>query len=255
MSSVTALPIEFFCSLSTRPEYLPKGWRLCAHPEGAIYFCTDAEPDAETEENIPSTVTSTELSLEQVGNTSSPVTFVESNVETGENTPPVVASVESKAENASSAVTSIESNVETGENTPHIIIITPTESNVETGENALPAAAPPAKLKVITTEDISSTEILDRVQYFIEMVEGMFEDTGVPLSDSYELYLEFDQDGVGCGYYLVDHSTRCIFWLEKVWTEDLQINPAFSTQHLRECFTLITHAAHLITCSSCQATD
>jgi len=68
----------------------------------------------------------------------------------------------------------------------------------------------------------------------------MFAEIGVPLSDSYELYLEFDEDDLSCGYYIVDHSKRCIFWLEEVNTENIGMNPSFSTEHLREYPTPIT---------------
>ena len=61
----------------------------------------------------------------------------------------------------------------------------------------------------------------------------MFGEIGVPLSDSYELYLEFDEDDLSCGYYIVDHSKRCVFWLEPVSTDDVGMNPAFSLEHLR----------------------
>ena len=62
----------------------------------------------------------------------------------------------------------------------------------------------------------------------------MFGEIGVPLSDSYELYLEFDEDELSCGYYIADHSKRCIFWLEPVSTEDVGMSPPFSQEHLRK---------------------
>lgn len=86
----------------------------------------------------------------------------------------------------------------------------------------------------------------------------MLGEIGVPLSDSYELCLEFDEDELSCGYYIVDHSKRCIFWLEPVSTEDVGMNPAFSMEHLRKSTTSITAleiAVHLTMSSSCQAMD
>ena len=82
----------------------------------------------------------------------------------------------------------------------------------------------------------------------------MFGEIGVPLSDSHELYLEFNEDELSCGYYIIDHSKRSIFWLEPVFTEDIGMNPAFSMEHIRKPTTLITAleiAAHLITSPSC----
>ena len=68
----------------------------------------------------------------------------------------------------------------------------------------------------------------------------MFEEKNFSLSDSYELCLEFCESGLSCGYYIADHSTRCIFWLDPVSTEDLEMNPAFSLEHLREHFAFVT---------------
>ena len=78
------------------------------------------------------------------------------------------------------------------------------------------------------------------IYYWGDEVVKMFGEIGVPLSDSYELYLEFDEDELSCGYYIVDHSKRCIFWLEPVSTEDVGMNPAFSLEHLRKSPTSTT---------------
>jgi hypothetical protein len=127
--------------------------------------------------------------------------------------------------------------------------VTPAESSAETEENISSAVMTPeliaeaptsVKLHVVTAEDMPSESTSNRVQDFVEMIEGMFLGSKVPLTESYELYLEFDEDELRCGYYIVDHSAQCIFWLEDVSTEDVQINPAFSLEHLREYFTLIT---------------
>ena len=68
----------------------------------------------------------------------------------------------------------------------------------------------------------------------------MFEDKSVPLSNSYELFLELDEDDGSCGYYIADHSKRCIFWLESVSTKDIGMLQGFSIEHLRKQFTRIT---------------
>jgi hypothetical protein len=88
-------------------------------------------------------------------------------------------------------------------------------------------------LNVVTGEDLSSVVASTHIYYWSEEVVKLFGEIDVPLSDSYELYLEFDEDDLSCGYYIVDHSKRCIFWLEPVTTEDVGMNPAFSLEHLR----------------------
>ena len=95
-------------------------------------------------------------------------------------------------------------------------------------------------MNVVTGEDLSSVAASSHIYYWSDEIVNMFGEIGVPLSDSYELCLEFDEDELSCGYYIVDHSRRCIFWLEPVSTEDVGVNPAFSVEHLRESMGLIT---------------
>jgi hypothetical protein len=113
-------------------------------------------------------------------------------------------------------------------------------------------------LNVVTGEDLSSVAASSHVYYWSDEVVKMFGEIGVPLSDSYELYLEFDEDNLSCGYYIADHSKRCIFWLEPVFTEDVGMNPAFSMEHSREYPTspaALEIAARLMPYPSCQVTD
>ena len=110
-------------------------------------------------------------------------------------------------------------------------------------------------MNVVTAEDLSSVAASTHVYYWSDEIVKMFGEIDVPLSDSYELYLEFDEDELSCGYYIVDHSKRCIFWLEPVSTEDVGMNPAFSMEHLREYPTAFKIAAYLMPCPSCQAMD
>jgi len=90
-----------------------------------------------------------------------------------------------------------------------------------------------SQLNVVPGEDLSTAAASSHLYYWSDEIVNMFGEIGVPLSDSYELYLEFDEDELSCGYYVVDHSKRCIFWLEPVSTGDVGMNPAFSIDHLR----------------------
>lgn len=103
----------------------------------------------------------------------------------------------------------------------------------------------------MTGEDLSCVAASSHVYYWSDEIVNMFGEIGVPLSDSYELYLEFDEDELSCGYYIVDHSKRCIFWLEPVSTEDVGMNPAFSVEHIRKSttsFTALEIVADPMTC-------
>ena len=97
-----------------------------------------------------------------------------------------------------------------------------------------------SQLNVVTGDNLSSEVALQHVLYWSEEIMRMFGDIGVPFSDSYELCLEFDEDDLSCGYYIADHSKRCIFWLEPMSTEDVGMTPAFSLEHLRKQFSRIT---------------
>lgn len=105
-------------------------------------------------------------------------------------------------------------------------------------------------MSVVTGEDLSS-EASSHIYYWSDKIARAFGETHLPLSDSYELYLEFNEDELSCGYYIADHSKRCIFWLEPVSTQDVGVNPAFSLEHIRKCPTSITAPLNsLTTCSA-----
>ena len=113
-------------------------------------------------------------------------------------------------------------------------------------------------LNVVTGDDLSSVAASSHIHYWSDEVMKMFGEIGIPLSDSYELLLEFNEDQLSCGYYIVDHLKRCIFWLEPVSTDDVGMGPAFSMEHLRESPTSIAAlwiTAHLVTCHPYQVTD
>ena len=95
----------------------------------------------------------------------------------------------------------------------------------------------------MTGEDLASAAVSTHVYHWSDEVAKILVETGVPLSNSYELCLEFDQNELGCGYYIVDHSKRSIFWLETVSTENVGMNPAFSQEHLRECTPPLNHCS------------
>jgi hypothetical protein len=61
--------------------------------------------------------------------------------------------------------------------------------------------------------------MLDHINKFLSQIDAMSVDQSICLEDgSTELVLElFQDDGerMICGYYFIDHSTRCLFWLHK----------------------------------------
>lgn len=66
-------------------------------------------------------------------------------------------------------------------------------------------------------------------------VEKMAEAQQLPITVSTEIMLQLDQsDENACGYYIIDHDTGSMFWLDEVSTEELDILPAVSLTHLRK---------------------
>ena len=56
----------------------------------------------------------------------------------------------------------------------------------------------------------------------------------VDVVDTMEVYLEPDEDGVFCRYYIIDHASCVLFWFENLTTEEIGIRPVVSRDHLRE---------------------
>ncbi|CAL1699554.1 unnamed protein product [Somion occarium] len=75
----------------------------------------------------------------------------------------------------------------------------------------------------------SQQQILHWALVFAETVR----EQGIVLAPSVEVYLEPNEDGEFCRYYLADHVARVIFWLEPVSTEEVGLQPAISDEHLR----------------------
>ena len=63
-------------------------------------------------------------------------------------------------------------------------------------------------------------------------VEQLAAAQGIQLSLSSELYLELDDSTDSCKYYILDHATRSIFWLDGGNTQELELSPVSSTDHL-----------------------
>lgn len=97
-------------------------------------------------------------------------------------------------------------------------------------------------LNVVTREDVFSKDPVaaGHIDDWSDMIMDMFQQETVALSYAYELFLEYDEDVLGCRYYIIDHSKRSVFWLESVSTEDLRMYSAWSTEHLGEYFILVT---------------
>jgi len=93
------------------------------------------------------------------------------------------------------------------------------------------------KSRVVTETNIYIEKANKRVSYWIKTLEDLVQSRGIELLVSVEVFLhveanadEFDGD---CWYYLVDHASRSVFWLEELSTEDLGIPETASSSQLR----------------------
>jgi hypothetical protein len=72
--------------------------------------------------------------------------------------------------------------------------------------------------KIVTEANLYHAEVMHDIDSFIEHIDNVMRLKGIKLGPEVELVLEpmLSKDGtdIVCGYYFVDHETRCLFWLE-----------------------------------------
>ena len=57
-------------------------------------------------------------------------------------------------------------------------------------------------------------------------IEKKAEVLQMPITESTEIMLQLDEDDESaCGYYMADHESGSIFWLDEISSEDLDIRP------------------------------
>ncbi|OCH85542.1 hypothetical protein OBBRIDRAFT_798038 [Obba rivulosa] len=90
-----------------------------------------------------------------------------------------------------------------------------------------------ATLHVVTEANLHSPEIQQRIEHWIQEVHARIAEQKISLPESAELFLQLGEHPDSCSYYLVDHATRVIFWLEPTTTSALYLMPSVSLAHLR----------------------
>ncbi|CAK5274682.1 unnamed protein product [Mycena citricolor] len=85
-------------------------------------------------------------------------------------------------------------------------------------------------LRVVTEAHLYDQDNMARVLGWVERIERLAAQRAFPISDANELFIKLEGDD--CEYYLVDHATRALAWLEDVQTEDLGLPPVVSTSQL-----------------------
>ncbi|KAJ3540287.1 hypothetical protein NM688_g6248 [Phlebia brevispora] len=90
-----------------------------------------------------------------------------------------------------------------------------------------------ASTRIITDTPISE-EQFPRFSNLIQYFEAHLLQQEIKLADTTEVYIQFDDSGYGCRYhyYIVDHITQQICWLEPVASGDVGFHSAASLSHL-----------------------
>lgn len=89
-----------------------------------------------------------------------------------------------------------------------------------------------AGLRVVTEAWLYDSETMAKVSSWAKSIEDALRIKDIKLSDTMELFLEPREDMKSCGYYLVEHGTHTIFWLDQVSTDVLGLGQVVSISHL-----------------------
>jgi hypothetical protein len=95
------------------------------------------------------------------------------------------------------------------------------------------------------------TESADQILGDLE-IKARNDDVELPSDIDLVLEIVPQNDGPICGYYFVEHKSRCLFWLEEFDAEPLcrPVKAIVSLSHLRELsLAPITYLCNLLICS------
>ncbi|KAF4564664.1 hypothetical protein EYR36_002602 [Pleurotus pulmonarius] len=77
---------------------------------------------------------------------------------------------------------------------------------------------------IFTDASLGTPAVLDNISQFVDSFTDFVESNGIDLDPSTELVLDLEETGEHkgrCGYYLVDHRNRSVFWLDEFEKADL----------------------------------
>lgn len=87
-------------------------------------------------------------------------------------------------------------------------------------------------LKIVTEASINRSEVWDKLSEWISGIEGALQCKGISPAESMELFLQPHENWETCGYYLANHATRSLFWLDQVSSELIGYDGNTSFSHL-----------------------
>ncbi|EMD35463.1 hypothetical protein CERSUDRAFT_116212 [Gelatoporia subvermispora B] len=88
-------------------------------------------------------------------------------------------------------------------------------------------------LSIVTEADLTRPSVQKELEYWIQVVNTRLLENKISLPEGCELFLDLDEDSDSCFYYLANHVTRVLFWLEESSTDVLDLMPSVSPSHLR----------------------
>ncbi len=88
------------------------------------------------------------------------------------------------------------------------------------------------KMKICTDTPIYDTALYADLRVAIDEFQRLAERLNVSLPDDHELYLQIDIINHGFCYYLIDHGHQTQFWLQDVYSYDLDLPKTASMAHL-----------------------
>ena len=95
-----------------------------------------------------------------------------------------------------------------------------------------------ASLSVVTESDVQKPETMVRITSVVKRIEEHLDGWRTPYS-AIEVYIQVENDG---GYYLINHTTRTVFWVDGHSTSELDLGVVASAYHLGK---LIGHCTAL----------
>jgi hypothetical protein len=78
------------------------------------------------------------------------------------------------------------------------------------------------------------------LETWLSKIRGLADKKNIPIPATTDLFLEIDQELGSCSYWFADHAHRSVFWLHNVDTDTAGLPDAFSNNHRRESYVILT---------------
>lgn len=90
-------------------------------------------------------------------------------------------------------------------------------------------------IRFIIEQSMYGPEVQEQVLSWASTIVEILKEKETTLPLSAEIFINISEDGETCFYYIADHATKTIAWLESVSSDDISVRPAVSDEHLSQC--------------------